>query len=352
MVTVAVAGVASLLGQSVVRRLERDDTVEAIVGLDRRRPDFTSSKLTVALTDLRTPDLADLLDNVDVVVNLATVVPHAEPAARFAMIVWGTRALIAAAKAKQVSAFVQMSTAMAYGARADNPVPLTEHCALRAEPGFAAAYHAVLAEELVAELASEEIRTVVLRPAPVLGQTDESPMLRHLESPLLTLVSEHDPPVQFCDQSDLAVAVHLAIDPSNDLRGAYNVASDGWLTAAELAHLLGRPRVHVPEAVARAVVGPMARVGLLEAADDWLHYLMYPWVVDTTALKKHGWNATLSNRELVRAFVAEHRDVWRIGPLRLSRRRLAVGAGAVSAMGATAMAVLAAVAYRYWWRRR
>ena len=354
MVTVAVTGVSTPLGQAVVTRLDGDPTIERIIGLDRRWPKVMPAKVDMRLADVPHAGLASLLDGADVLVNLVTVSPGADQTQRFATMVDGTRSLLAAAEQIGVRTFVQMSTAMAYGARPDNPVPLTEDAPLRAERGFPPAYNAVLAEGLVKGFADNHParRAVVLRPAPLLGQTEESPLLRHLESPLLAVVADHDPPLQFCDLRDLAHAVHLAISDTHGMRGAYNVASDGWLTAAEVSRLLGRPRLHLPEVVANALADALARFGFLEAGAPWVKYLMYPWIVDTRALKEHGWTATLSNRDLVRAFVRAHHDVWRVGPLRLSRRRLAVGAGAATTAATFVGAAVTWYLVRRWRRGR
>lgn len=352
--TVVVTGVATPLGRAVVTHLDGDPDVQRIIGLDQRPPSAVSSKLDVRLTDVRGRDVAALIDGADAVVHLGTVPLGAGEDTRFDTVVGGTRNLLEAATTVGASTFVQMSTAMAYGAHPDNPVPLTEDAPLRAQPGFAPGYHALLAEQLVTAFAAShsELRTVVLRPAPMLGQTDESPLLRHFESPLLALVSDHDPPLQFCDMGDLAHAIHLAISGGPSFRGAYNVASHGWLTAAELSQLLGRPRFHLPQAPARILADILADLGLLESGTPWVHYLMYPWVVDTRALQAEGWSATQSNRELVRAFVAEHHDVWRFGPVKVSRRRLALGATAATTTASAMAAALAWYLLRRWRRSR
>jgi nucleoside-diphosphate-sugar epimerase len=328
--------------------------VARIIGVGHRPPRAVSAKLELRLTDLRDPQLSRLIGHPHAVVHLGAVPPRADAGQRFAIATDGTRNLIAAAVEAGAGVYVQMSTAMAYGARSDNPVPLTEDAPLRAEPDFAPGYHAKLAEQLVQAAASRhpDLRTVVLRPAPVLGQNEESPFLRHLEAPLLALVADHDPPVQFCDAEDLARAIHMAVTEGSRMAGVFNVASDGWLTAAEVSRLLGRPRYHLPEAIACALADLLAEVGLLEAGTSWVHYLMYPWVVDTRALKDHGWAAASSNRDLVRAFAEERHDIWRVGPVRLSRRRLVLTAGAASVVWSMTAAALAWYAWARWGRDR
>lgn len=366
MVTVAVTGVSTPLGQALLDRLDGDPDIDRIIGIDRAWPTAPPVKLDMRIL----PPLADgdrvaagragtsqtdgsddarltaLLAEADAVVNLAT--EQAGP--RGPSVAARTRALLRAARGVGVRTVVQLSSAMVYGAHPDNPVPLSESAPLRAHPLFAPGYQPLLGERIADEFAAAhpDVRVVKLRPAPMLGSGAETPLRRHLESPLLTAVADHDPPLQFCDVRDLAHAVHMAVRPGSGMRGAYNVASDGWLTAAEASRLLGRPRLHLPEAVAETLADLLARLELLESGQPWVHYLMHPFVVDTRALRRAGWSATRSNRDIVRQFGRQQRDVWRIGPLRLSRRRLAAGAGAATTVAALLTAAGMWYGYRRW----
>lgn len=353
MTTVAVTGIASRLGAAVVDVLDADPGIERVLGIDPRPPPHDAPSLELRHVDLRDPGVRDHLRGVDALVHLVAVRPDAEPEERRSVVVDGTRTLLAAAGAAGVRTLVVRSSALAYGARPDNPVPLSEREPLRAPPSFAPGHHALLVEELVQTFAEShpEVRVVVLRPAPVLADEEHDRAILHrLESPLLALVRDHDPPLQLCDLDDLARAVHLALDDEVGLRGPYNVAADGWLTVAELARLLGHPRLHLPEAPALWLADRLARLGALEGGEDWVRYLMYPWVVDTRRLHTAGWYPARSNREIVRAFVEEHADVVRVGPVRLSRGRLAWSAASGAAVAGVALAALGG--WALWrWRR-
>lgn len=353
MATVAVTGVATTLGQALLDRLDGDPSIDRIVGIDRRWPAAPPTKLDMRLTapDADLAGVVAVLAEADALVNLAAATPAGGASAgRAAGVAAQTATLLAAVDPSRLRVLVQLSSAMAYGALPDNPVPLDETAPLRADPRFPPGDEPVRGERLADEFATAhpQVRVVTLRPAPLLGPGHETPLRRHLESPLLTAVADHDPPLQFCDARDLAHAVHLALGDEPGLRGAYNVAADGWLTAKEASRLLGRPRLHLPEAVAAALAEVLARFDLLEAGEPWVRYLMHPFVVDTRALRRAGWGATRSNRDIVRQFGHEQRDVWRIGGLRLSRRRLALGAGAATLAGGLAVTGVSWYGYRRW----
>ena len=353
MTTVALTGVASRLGTAVLDVLDADPGVPRVIGLDLRPPAHEAPSLELRHVDLRDPGVAEHLRGVDALVHLAAVSPDEEPGERLAAVVDGTRTLLAAAGSAGVRTVVVRSSTLAYGARPDNPVPLSEGEALRAPPTFAPGHHARMVEELVGAFATAhpDVRVVVLRPAPVLADDEyDRAVLHRLESPLLALVADHDPPVQLCDLDDLARAVHLALDDGAAMQGPYNVAADGWLTVAELARLLGHPRLHLPEAPALWLADRLADLGVLEGGEAWVRYLMYPWVVDTRRLHGAGWHPSRSNREIVREFCEQHADVWRVGGVRLSRGRLAWSAATGAAVAATGATLVAA--WALWrWRR-
>ena len=335
MTTVAVTGAGGDVARALVARLAADPGVERIIAVDLVEPQMPPAKLEFRAADLRDPLLGVALDGADVVVHLGiTPGPERAEDRMFAINVHGTRNVLAAVGAVGAGRLVHLSSGTVYGAHPDNPVPLDEGAPLRANPDFSWAYHHLLAEELVAGFDADSPATtvVVLRPATVLGEGVSGFVARHFEQPVLPLLRGLAPPVQLLDTEDLATALHLAV--SGDLAGPYNVAPDGWLTVRELARLLGKPVLPVGEAVAFAVSGALWRRGLLEAPPGALHYLAYPWVLSCDRLHAAGWAPARSNREVARAFAAQHRGWLRVGRFRCRRRDAALAAGAVGGVAA------------------
>jgi nucleoside-diphosphate-sugar epimerase len=322
-ITVAVVGAANFVGAAVLERLDADRRVQRLLGLDCDEPKMPVAKLDFRPADIRDPLLSVALEGADVVVHVGlTPDPMAAEDTMFAINVNGTRNLLEAAAQARVRRFVHVSSAAVYGAHAANAIPLDESAPLRANPDFSWAYHHLLAEELVTAWAQEhpDVTVTVLRPVTTLGPGANTFVARHLEQPLLPIVRENEPPVQLLHVDDLATAVQLAA--TTDLPGAFNVAPDGWLSARELAHLLGKRAVTIPEAVAFSAARSLWSHGVLGAPAGALHYLMYPWVLTSERLHDHGWVATRSNREVAREFAAEHRPYLSAGRLRVSRRTL------------------------------
>lgn len=317
MATVAVTGARTAIGRVVAMRLV--DAGHEVVPFE---PPWRRSAL----------------DAVDAVVHLHRAPAPAHDAAREAAAdVEATRSLLDVVARSRVPVVVHGSSATVYGAHEDNPLPLTEAAPLRAEPDFGFAWHKRLADELVTGWAAAQgwCRVVVLRPATMLAPGHDDFVSRHLESPRLPLVRGHAPPMQALHPDDYAEAVLLAVD--GDLRGPYNVAPDGWLSAEEVLRILGRKPLRLPEQVAFSLAGPLWRSHLAVAPAGGLRYLMHPWIVDASRLREAGWVPAFGNREVLGAFARLHRARLAIGPLRTTRA-VAGGAG----LGAAALAGLLA----------
>ena len=349
MTTVAVTGAGGFTAAALLERLDADRAVERIIGVDRVEPQMPVAKLDFRLADVRDPLPALALQGADAIVHLAVSEgPLVSEDTMFAINVEGTRNLLAAADAAGVARLVHLSSAAVYGADPGNVVPLHEDVPLRANPDFGWAFHHLLAEELVTRWAAEHAGTTVtvLRPATTLGPGADTAVSRHLEQPWLPVVRGYLPPVQLLHVDDLAAALHLAV--TRDLPGAYNVAAEGWLPLDDMARVMGRGLLRVPESVAFPAASRLWRRGVIAAPPGALRYLMHPWVVSTERLHAQGWAPTRSNRDILREFVADHHPWMSLGRLRVRRRHCYVAAGALVTAAAGGMLALRRWARRGW----
>jgi nucleoside-diphosphate-sugar epimerase len=229
---------------------------------------------------------------------------------------------------------VYTSTAMVYGAWANNPVPLTEDAPMRPNPGFDYATTKAESERVALEWreANPDARLAVLRPVTVLGG-DDDPLTHLMRDVLPAGVADPIPPVQYLHGDDLADAVALAC--TAELDGVFNVAPDGWMSEEEAKALSAGPvRVRLPRRL-QPLLGP-------DVPSDVRPYLVHPWVVANDRLRAEGWRPRYSSEE---AFVAGA-GVPRWQSLSLGRRQ-AIGLGAAAAaVGASIAAGIAA--YRRW----
>ena len=248
----------------------------------------------------------------------AAVVVNLDPGAG------ATRAALAAAESSGARHFVHLSSAAAYGAWPDNPVPLSEAAPLRPNPGAGFAVEAAEGERLVSEWRGghPDVTVTVLRPAATVAPGERDKLIPLLGGYAGVGVRGASRPVQAVHVDDVAGAVVLAVEDRLD--GTFNVAPDGW----------------IPDSTARAVAGGPVRLGLparwaaalQQVPPAVVAYTVHPWVVANDRLRAAGWKPTHTNEE---ALVATSPQSWRdLSPRR--RQELALGAAGLAVAGAAA----------------
>lgn len=324
MVTVAITGVGGLLGRKLLAELEADEAVDRVVGIDAAQPTgLVARKLELEVADVRDVRLDRSLEGVDVLVHLASEADpmHDEREMR-SINVEGTRNVLRCAVQAGVRKVVHLSSGAVYGAHPDNDIPLTEDSPLRANPGFNHAEHALEVEQWLWPWADEQadVTVTVLRPAIVAGPGVDNVVSRQLERPRLVAVRGHKPPWQFVHVDDVVTALAHAV--REDLPGAYNVASEGWLSFDEVSAVAGRKVVELGEEVAFQAADRLWHLGIGDLPGGAVHYLMYPWVLSVDRLVESGWRPKHSNRDALVELVDEHRDWVALGPVRTHRSTL------------------------------
>jgi hypothetical protein len=233
---------------------------------------------------------------------------------------------------------VVVSSALVYGAWADNPVPLTEQAPLRPRRDSPQAVGYAELERVAATLRSPGRTVAVLRPTvcidPGARHRRRDGASRWLERSLWLARAQdgHDRPAQFLHVEDLVRAIEHA--RLRRLDGAFNVAPTGWLSAREQLDLVGSAvEVRVPGRVRRLLEASRTRLAR-GAGRRELTLVEHPWVLGTDRLRATGWEAGYTNEE---AFVLGHRPGW-WSTLTPDQRQVvslgALGAGAGAALWA------------------
>jgi nucleoside-diphosphate-sugar epimerase len=342
---VAVTGAATGLGAAVVAQLRRLPRVGRVVGVDATiaaepaGDEGTVAELTWHALDPVDPRLTTAFDGVDAVVHLAVdLMPDRDRTGQRQRNTRAAQTVLTAAFAAGVRQVVLVTSAMVYGARADNPVPLPDDAPLRAVPEANAVGDLLEVERNAAQARRTHrgLRVAVLRPAVVLGAGDREPLAALLSAPRLLRIRGVAGHWQFCHLADLAAAVEIAALDGFD--GAANVGCEGWLDAAELEHVTGRRGLELPERVALGSAERLHRLGLTPAPPSELAYLIHPWVVDTARLRAAGWKPSYTNAEAVRRHLADlsERDRPRLDPKAATAATAAAGA-AVALVGTAAL---------------
>ena len=243
---------------------------------------------------------------------------------------------------------VFVSSALVYGAAANNPVPLTEDATLRPDVEFVFARQLASAEELVEQWRSAlpGRTSCVLRPALSLAAGGGSRLASALVYGFGRRLALADPPSQFLHLDDLAAAVAVGVDRRLD--GVFNVSPDGWVAGERVRALSGeRPRVPLPDRLSEVIAGLRWRFVRGPIPPGLLPYTLEPWVLSNGRLRAAGWSPTVTNEQ---TYVESTDAPWwtMVSPKR--RQELTLGGGVLVVVAVAVVAV--AVGQRRLSRRR
>ena len=338
---VAVTGAARGLGHALTARLAGSERVSKVIAIDEHRGDVAG--VTWRLADVRDPALAGRLADVDVLVHTdVDTSVDTDYRARRAYNVRAAQTVLTAAAAGRVGRVILVTSAMVYGARADNPVPLAESAPLRADPDGSVAGDLLEIEHLAerSPRAHPGLAVTVVRPAAVVGDDSDSPVTRHFDAARLLTVRGCAPRWQFCHVDDLVSALELAV--AGDVTGNFAVGCDGWLEQEQVEEISGLRRLELPASLTLGTAQRLHRIGIAPAPINDLQYLVYPWVVDCEALRSAGWRPAYDNAAALRA-VMTARALHRAAARRIPRKEATItAAGATVAVLGTAAIVRAA----------
>lgn len=308
---VLVTGGSGFIGSSVVRALAVAGQAEVVVSGDLRPLDDVPVEVAQERLDVTDGDSArDVIARygIGTVVHLAAIVNPGPSMPReliHRVDVEGTRAVLQACVDGGVGHVVVSSSGAAYGYHADNPVPLREEDALRGNEAFAYSHHKRLVEELLAGFRRDhpELGQTVLRIGTVLGERVDNQITALFERPRLLSIKGSESPFVFIWDTDLVEVIVRAVHTGTT--GIYNVAGDGTLTIEQIAEILGRPVLTVPEGALKAALAVGHRLRLVPYGPEQTAFLRHRPVLDNTRLKtEFGYVPTHTTRQAFEAWLA------------------------------------------------
>src|ERR687897_2172414 len=298
---VVVVGATGNIGTSVLRSLEKEERVESVLGLARRLPGLTMPKVEWASADVVTDDLVPHLRGVDAVVLLAWIIqPSRDLNKQWMINVEGSMRVARAAKEAGVSALLYASSVGAY-----SPGPkarrVDESWPTGGTPTSYYARHKAEVERRLDrfELEAPEVRVVRMRPGFIFKKEAAQGVRRlfagpFLPSPLVRpelINAVTDIPnvrSQIIHSYDVGEAFRLAI--VNEVRGAFNLAAEPVLDAAEIGRILDARPVPLSAQVARAGARLSWQLRIQPVSEGWLDMAMSVPVMDTSRARQElGW---------------------------------------------------------------
>jgi UDP-glucose 4-epimerase len=288
---VAITGSSGYYGRKMIEYARRELPGVKILGIDVVAPKSSPPDEFVPL-DIRDPEVQATLAKFepDTIVHLAFVVnPTHNDQEMHEINVGGTLNVFAAVRSIQPQRFLLSSSATAYGAWPDNPIPMNEDWPLRARENFQYSADKTAIEHLIRDLKEElpEVAIAWTRPAIIAcGEVQNYLSKLVLYMRCLILPDGHDSPLQFVHVNDCVAATWLILQQS--ACGPFNVAPPDWLKLTEIARLTNRGTIKLPLWSIRlaTTIWWTLRLPLFEFPPSLYDFVRHPWIVAPTRLQR------------------------------------------------------------------
>jgi UDP-glucose 4-epimerase len=323
---VLITGLASFWGARVAQALERDDSVDTIIGLDTSEPTVELGRTEYVRADEAYSILTRIVraTAVDTIVHTFLVVDSTRMSGRalHEVNVIGTMNLLAAASAPDstVRHLVVKSSTLVYGSSYRDPTWFRENMRRVATPRTNVERSLLEVEGYLRDYAEDNphVAVTVLRFANVLGADIVTPITTALSMPMTPCVLGFDPQLQFVEEDDVIRAIEHVIVGTRP--GVFNVAGDGRLPWSEVAAIAGRRLVPLPPVLTRCAASPLGRLGIVQLPPELLDLLRYGRGVDNRGLKQTGFEYRYTSAGAVESFVRARRLRAAVGDVRPTYR--------------------------------
>jgi UDP-glucose 4-epimerase len=281
-----VTGGSGYVGSRVVRALAARPETDAVTGVDMCRPDALPQHARHHELDVTNAEaLRVAVGSVapDAIVHLAFAGSSVRQGdAIYQNDVGGINAVLDVAAGLGTGQVLVVSSAAAYGAFPDNPVPLTEDCPVRGSTEWHHARVRAVVDRLCQLWAmrhTDRAMTIV-RPSTVVGPgVDPSPWRKRI----LSGGRDREHPLQFLHVDDLVAAIVALVEGRHG--GVFNVAGEGTVSLDEGARVAGVRRRRIPGGT--------------------FDFARYPWVVSTDRLRQAtGWAPRYSSSAALQSGLA------------------------------------------------
>jgi UDP-glucose 4-epimerase len=298
-----ITGGSGYIGSRLVERLVESDDTERVVIADVRPPHSFRPKAEYQQLDVRDGEGARKLlerERPDALVHLAFILnPMHDEDAMYDIDVGGTDNMLRAASAAGTPHVLVTSSAVAYGAFPDNPVPIHEDWRVRGVPDFEYARDKAECDRLCQlwALQNPDCTMTIVRPCIVFGPNVDNFIVRlWTKSPFQTDLGTMDLRTQFVHEDDLVEA--LATLLAGRHAGAFNVAGDGTMTYRECAEAIGLKTRKLPVGLARRIASATWKLRMSETPPGQIRFAEHSWLVTNEKLKREtGWQPRYSSRE-------------------------------------------------------
>jgi UDP-glucose 4-epimerase len=299
---IVVVGATGNIGTSVLRSLEKEESVESVLGLARRLPGLSIPKVEWASADVVSDNLVPHFAGADAVVLLAWIIqPSRDLTKQWMVNVEGSTRVARAVKEAGVHSLLYASSVGAY-----SPGPkdrrVDESWPTGGVPTSYYGRHKAEVERRLDRFEAEapDVRLVRMRPGLVFKKEAAEGIRRLFAGPFFPSMIANPALInvipdienlrsQVVHSYDVGEAFRLAI-VNEDARGAFNLAAEPVLDAGEIGRILNARPVPVSSRLARVGAGLSWRLRLQPVPPGWLDLSRQVPIMDTTrASTELGW---------------------------------------------------------------
>jgi len=305
---ILLTGLGTYFGSKLAQVLERERSVELVVGLDTREPVLPLEHTEYVKADSSFSILERIVTatRVDTVLHTHLVVDSTQASGRalHEANVIGTMNLLAAAGAagSTVRKVVMKSSTLGYGANYTDPYFFREGTARSRAPRTRVERSLLEVGSIVGDFAEDNphVTVTMLAFANILGEHLGSPIARMLRLPVVPEILGFDPRLQFVHEDDTIGALVYAT--LHDVAGVYNVAGEGTMPWSEVCSIVGKRRVPLPPFLTGLAVEPLRAARLVDIPPEILALLRYGRGVDTSRYREAGFRYQYTTAGAVDAF--------------------------------------------------
>ena len=294
---VLVIGSASPLARVLLPALLNDARIEHVIGVDIRTGGFSHPHYRFRPVDVRAPELAVSLGEVDAVIHLG----FAATGRRFGPFkltrelmrdinLRGSQNVFQLAAEQGVKHAILLSSAAVYKLDDFHRGSMTENHPRHPLPGFAYAEDKSTVEDWLDGFEQQhlELRIVRLRPHLTLGPHVEPHVLDTLRLPLAPRFPDPQPLTQCVHEDDVVSAILAAL--FSDARGAFNLATANAMAVRDMQQLHHKRVYILPLMLLRALLKLRWRLTGKGVNPAWVEALRYNFAVHSgRARRELGW---------------------------------------------------------------
>jgi len=295
---VLVTGSSAYLAKVLLPLLCQRSAITKVIGIDIKPSQFKHDKFEAHIADIRNPDIEKLFENVDAVIHLAFVVLRSQLKADrknrnlvHDININGSINVFELANKANAKSLIHLSSAVVYGAKANNPELIKEDQPRKIMQGFSYAEDKNEVEDWL-ELFEQKtnMRIVRLRPHVILGPNSQPFLMRLIQQPFYPALPEPQPTIQCIWEDDVANAIMLAL--FSQTSGTYNLAAFPVLTFKQIIQSTHRFSLPLPLKILGLLHRLLWKITGIAEEPGWLDGMQHSLAIDCQKAKNElAWQA-------------------------------------------------------------